>query len=222
MNFIAATVELRSIIPDPINAYGLDYRGADVVIPSGNSSGEVKLRALCYNKAGAKLDAFLDWKTKSRALITGYVVFTPDTKEPLDLIVTTIEFNIPQEMYCNQVVLGNAFFGSDEIKERKMTQSQSKSEPHSTTQTSQPGSSWNFINHESLNSVKESVRDGVFASMVTCVSTAKTAMRVLTVQSLRTTSALARKQAEMERVAQQVKQKGMRKWIQSLTTDTPD
>ena len=32
MNFIAATVELRSIISDPINAYGLDYRGADVVI----------------------------------------------------------------------------------------------------------------------------------------------------------------------------------------------
>jgi len=27
--------------------------------------------------------------------------------------------NIPQEMYCNQVVLGNAFFGSDEIKERR-------------------------------------------------------------------------------------------------------
>ena len=119
MNFIAATVELRSIIPDPINAYGLDYRGADVVIPSGNSSGEVKLRALCYNKAGAKLDAFLDWKTKARALITGYVVFTPDTKQPLDLIITTVEFNIPQEMYCNQVVLGNAFFGSDEIRERK-------------------------------------------------------------------------------------------------------
>ena len=119
MNFIAATVELKSFVTDPIKAYGLDYRGADVVIPSGNSSGEVKLRALCFNRAGAKLDAFLDWKTKSRALITGYVVFTPDTKEPLYLIVTTVEFNIPQEMYCNQVVLGNAFFGSDEIKERK-------------------------------------------------------------------------------------------------------
>ena len=119
MNFIAATVELKSIIPDPINAYGLDYRGADAVIPSGNSSGEVQLRALCYNRAGSKLDAFLDWKPGTRALITGYVVFSDDTSKPLDLMVTTIEFNIPQEMYCNQVVLGNAFFGSDEIKERK-------------------------------------------------------------------------------------------------------
>ena len=60
MNFIAATVELRSITPDPINAYGLEYRGADAVIPAANSSGEVKLRALCYNRAGAKLDTFLD------------------------------------------------------------------------------------------------------------------------------------------------------------------
>ena len=31
MNFIAATVELRSISPDPINAYGLEYRSADAV-----------------------------------------------------------------------------------------------------------------------------------------------------------------------------------------------
>ena len=122
MNFIAATVELRSIIPDSINAYGLDYRGADAVIPAGNASGEVKLRALCYNKAGAKLDSFLDWIPGTRALVTGYIVFSDDTSKPLDLMVTTIEFNIPQDMYCNQVVLGNAFFGSDEIKERKNDQ----------------------------------------------------------------------------------------------------
>ena len=108
------------------------------------------------------------------------------------------------------------------LKNEKMTQSQSKSEPRSTTATLPLGSLWNFINPENLNSVKESVRDGVFASMVTCVSTAKTATRALTVQSLRMTSALARKQVEMEKVAQQVKQKGMRKWIQSLTTDSPD
>ena len=46
MNFIAATVELRNFISNPINAYGLDYIGADAVIPSGNSAGEVKLRLL--------------------------------------------------------------------------------------------------------------------------------------------------------------------------------
>ncbi len=122
MNFIAATVELRSLITDPINAYGLEYRGADVVIPAGNSGSEVKLRALCYNRGGAKLDSFLDWKTGTRALVTGYLVFSDDTSQPLDMLVTTIEYNIPQDMYCNQVVLGNAFFGSDEIKERKNAQ----------------------------------------------------------------------------------------------------
>ena len=122
MNFIAATVELKSIIPDSINAYGLTYRGADAVIPAGSSGSEVRLRALCFDRAGAKLDSFLDWKPGTRALITGYVVFSDDTSQPLDLLVTTIEFNVPQEMYCNQVVLGNAFFASDEIKERKNDQ----------------------------------------------------------------------------------------------------
>ena len=122
MNFIAATVELKSISADPVNAYGLSYRAADAVIPSGSSGSEVRLRALCFDRAGAKLDSFLDWKPGTRALITGYVVFSDDTTQPLDLLVTTIEFDIPQQMYCNQVVLGNAFFASDEIKERKNDQ----------------------------------------------------------------------------------------------------
>ena len=159
MNFIAATVELKSIIPDPINAYGLDYRGADAVIPSGNSSGEVQLRALCYDRAGAKLDAFLDWKPGTRALITGYVVFSDDTSKPLDLMVTTIEFNIPQEMYCNQVVLGNAFFGSDEIKERKNGQIAIKI---GTTLDNSDVTTWLFMElHESRKGkVSERVRKG--------------------------------------------------------------
>ena len=122
MNFIAATVELRSHIADPINAYGLDYRGADAVVPSGSSAGEVKLRVLCYDRAGAKLTAFQDWKPGTRALVTGNLVFSDDTSQPLDLIVTTLEPNVPQDMYCNQVVLGNAFFGSDEIRDRKNSQ----------------------------------------------------------------------------------------------------
>ena len=119
MNFIAAPVELRSHTPDSINAYGLDYIGADAAVPSGSSNGEVKLRLLCYDREGPKRDAFTNWKQGTRALITGYVVFSEDTSQPLDLLVTTIEPNIPQDMYCNQVVLGNAFFGSDEVKERK-------------------------------------------------------------------------------------------------------
>ena len=119
MNFIAATVELKSLIADPINAYGLDYCGADAVVPSGSSNGEVRLRLLCYNREGAKLSAFKEWKQGTRALITGNLVFSDDAKQPLDLIVATIEPNVPQDMYCNQVVLGNAFFGDDQVKERK-------------------------------------------------------------------------------------------------------
>ena len=119
MNFIAATVELKSFVPDTVNAYGLVYCGANAVVPSSSSAGEVQLRLLCYNSEGPKLSAFKGWKEGNRALITGNLVFSDDTKQPLDLIVNTIETNVPQDMYCNQVVLGNAFFGSDEIKDRR-------------------------------------------------------------------------------------------------------
>lgn len=119
MNFIVATVELRDFIDDPINAYGLDYCGANAVVPSNGSASEVRFRVLCYDRSGAKLDSFKGWKAGTRALITGNIVFSDDTSKPLDLIVTTIEQNIPKDMYCNQVVLGNAFFGDDQVKERK-------------------------------------------------------------------------------------------------------
>ena len=122
MNFIAATVVLKSTSPDPVTAYGLSYRAADAVIPSGGSASEVRVRLLCYDRAGAKLDAFTNWKEGNRALITGNLVFSDDTSKPYDLIVSTIETNIPQDMYCNQVVLGNAFFGDDRIAERKNSQ----------------------------------------------------------------------------------------------------
>ena len=122
MNFIAATVVLKSTSPDPVTAYGLSYRSADAVIPSGGSASEVRVRLLCFDRAGAKLDAFTNWKEGNRALITGNLVFSDDTSKPYDLVVTTIETNIPQDMYCNQVVLGNAFFADDKITERKNSQ----------------------------------------------------------------------------------------------------
>ena len=118
MNFICATVELRHL-GDSVQAYGLDYCSADAVVPGNGSASEVRFRLLCYERQGPKLQAFLDWKSGTRALITGNIVFSDDTAQPLDIIVTTIETAVPQNMYCNQVVLGNAFFGSDEIKERK-------------------------------------------------------------------------------------------------------
>ena len=119
MNFIAATVELRSHSSDTVAAYGLEYCSADAVVPGTGSNAEVKLRLLCYNREGAKLTTFKGWKEGTRALVTGNLVFSDDPAEPLDLLVSTLECNVPQDMYCNQVVLGNAFFGSDEIKERK-------------------------------------------------------------------------------------------------------
>ena len=122
MNFIAATVVLKSVESNPVTAYGLSYRAADAVIPSGGSASEVRVRLLCYDRAGAKLDAFTGWKEGNRALITGNLVFSDDTSKPFDLIVSTIETNIPQDMYCNQVVLGNAFFADDRITERKNSQ----------------------------------------------------------------------------------------------------
>ena len=122
MNFIAATVVLKSTSADPVNAYGLGYRAANAVVPGSSGASEVRVRLLCYDRAGAKLDSFTNWKEGNRALITGNLVFSDDTSQPLDLIVSTIETNIPQDMYCNQVVLGNAFFASDEIRERKNNQ----------------------------------------------------------------------------------------------------
>ena len=119
MNFIAATVELRDFITEPIKAYGLDYCGANAIVPGNGSASEVRFRVLCYNRTGPKLEAFQSWKPGTRALVTGNIVFSDDTSKPLDLIVTTIEQNIPAEMYCNQVVLGNAFFGDDQVKDRR-------------------------------------------------------------------------------------------------------
>ena len=122
MNFIAATVELREHSSNQVYAYGIDYRSADAVVPASNSAGEVRFRLLCYDNPGPKLTAFTEWKPGTRALVTGNIVFCDDPKQPLDLIVATIEPNVPQDMFCNQVVLGNAFFGSDQIAERKTGQ----------------------------------------------------------------------------------------------------
>ena len=119
MNFITATVELKEFINDPINAYGLDYCGASAVVPGNGGASETQFRMLCFEREGPKLKAFMNWKPGTRALVSGNLVFTDDTSKPYDFIVNTIETNVPQDMYCNQVVLGNAFFGSDEIKDRK-------------------------------------------------------------------------------------------------------
>jgi hypothetical protein len=164
MNFIAATVELRSHTTDPISAYGLDYHGADAVVPSGNSAGEVKLRLLCYDRPGAKLSAFTDWKEGKRALITGNLVFSDDANQPLDFIVSTIESNIPQDMYCNQVVLGNAFFGSEEIKEQR---SGNLSVKIGTTLDNSDVTTWLYL--ETHESRKKKLQDRIRKGRAICV-----------------------------------------------------
>ena len=92
-------------------------------------------------------------------MITGNLVFSDDTSQPMDLIVTTIEPNIPQDMFCNQVVLGNAFFGSDEIKERKNSQIAIKI---GTTLDNSDVTTWLFMEtHDSRKSkLTERVRKG--------------------------------------------------------------
>ncbi len=59
MNFIAATVELKDLIGDPINAYGLDYCGANAVVPANGSASEVRFRVLCYDRQGPSSKASL-------------------------------------------------------------------------------------------------------------------------------------------------------------------
>ena len=98
----------------------MDYRGLCCCAPA--DSAERSSYGFSYNRPGPKLEAFESWKTGTRALITGNIVFSDDTSQPLDLIITTLEVNVPQDMYCNQVVLGNAFFGDDQIKDRRNDQ----------------------------------------------------------------------------------------------------
>lgn len=161
MNFIVATVQFtESINEEPIKAYGLNYCGALATIPSGNSNGDVQFRVLCYDKQGPKLETFIDWEhNKGRALVTGNLVFSDDPSQPLDLIITTIEPNIPSDMYCNQVVLGNAFFGSDEIKERKSGQLATKI---GTTLDNSDITTWLYMEtHESRKKkLNERIRKG--------------------------------------------------------------
>ena len=164
MNFIAATVVLKSSGAEPVTAYGLSYRTADAVVPGGNGNSEVKLRLLCYDRSGPKLDAFADWKEGNRALITGNLVFSDDTSKPLDLIVSTIETNVPQDMYCNQVVLGNAFFGSDEIRERKNDQVAVKI---GTTLDNSDITTWLFL--ETHDSRKKKLEERIRKGRAICV-----------------------------------------------------
>ena len=198
MNFAAITVELRETSEDRVNAYGLEYRSANAVIPASSGDNEVKLRVLCYNRSGPKLDAVLDWKVGTRALVTGYLMFSDDTAQPLDFVVTTFEPNIPQDMYCNQVVLGNAFF-RDQMKSKNeiMEPLQSKLEQPLTMLMSAPGYLWNSMKAVSGNSTIESAKDVAFASMVTSVSTAKKVTRALTVQLSRTISPLAKSENDL-------------------------
>lgn len=164
MNFIAATVELTGSATDTVNAYGLSYISASAVVPSSSSNGEVRLRLLCYDREGPKLTAFKNWSIKTRALVTGNLVFSDDTSQPLDLIVTTLETSIPNEMYCNQVVLGNAFFGSSEIKERKNGQIATKI---GSTLDNSDITTWLFL--EAHESRKTKLQDRIRKGRPICV-----------------------------------------------------
>lgn len=164
MNFIAATVELSESSTGKVDAYGLSYISASAVVPAGSANGEVRLRLLCFDREGPKLTTFKNWKPKTKALITGNLVFSDDTSQPLDLIVTTLETNIPSDMYCNQVVLGNAFFGSNEIKERKNGQIATKI---GSTLDNSDITTWLFL--EAHESRKAKLQDRIRKGRPICV-----------------------------------------------------
>lgn len=164
MNFIAATVDLTAQLPGTVEAYGLNYRSASAIVPAGNNNSQVRLRLLCYQREGAKLKAFTDWLPGARALITGNIVFSDDSNQELDVIVSTIEPNIPAEMYCNQVILGNAFFGSNEIKERKNGQIATKI---GSTLDNSDTTTWLFL--EAHESRKPKLQDRIRKGRAICV-----------------------------------------------------
>lgn len=118
MNFITATLELRSHHPDQITLHGITYSAADAVIPATDSRGETRFRLLCYTGAASKNATFKDMKVGKRALISGHICFGNDSTKPLDIQVSTIETNIPGDMYVNQVVMGNTFFTKKEPKDK--------------------------------------------------------------------------------------------------------
>lgn len=119
MNSIFATLELRNLQSDSVDAYGLKYCAADAVVPSTSESNEVRLRLLCYESEGQKLNDFVNWEPNTKYLVAGQVVFNEDSKEPLDVIVDRLFTNVPSELYVNEVILGNAFFADSEFKENR-------------------------------------------------------------------------------------------------------
>ena len=117
MNFIVASIELKEKEQDSTLVYGHKYLVAHAVIPTGNAATEVRLRLLCYENSG-KAQAFKDWAEGSRALVSGDLVFGEDTNAPLDVIISKLETNVAADTYCNQILLGNAFFASNDVKTR--------------------------------------------------------------------------------------------------------
>ena len=74
MNFIAATVVLKSTSSDPVTAYGLSYRSADAVVPGGNGNLKSDFGFSATTVQEPSL-TFTNWKEGNRALITGNLVF---------------------------------------------------------------------------------------------------------------------------------------------------
>ena len=110
------------IIPDPIKLTGLSIAVLTLLCPVVIVTLKSDFGFSATTEQDQSSTRSTTGKEGTRALITGNLVFSDDTTKPLDLIVSTIETNVPQDMYCNQVVLGNAFFGSDEIRDRKNSQ----------------------------------------------------------------------------------------------------
>ena len=90
MNFIAATVELRSTLQIRLTLTGLTIVALMLSCPLVVVLERSSSASSATTEPVQSSLPFQDWKPGTRALVTGNLVFSDDTSQPLDLIVTTI------------------------------------------------------------------------------------------------------------------------------------
>ena len=117
MNFICATVLLKDVQPEPIEALAFLIAPLMLLYPTAAGTQRCDLSSSAMTEKVQSLMLLNHGSQENAGL--GQLVFAEDFKGPLQVIINTIETNVPRDMYLNQVVLGNAFFKDGEIAVRK-------------------------------------------------------------------------------------------------------
>ena len=119
-------------------------------------------------------------KPGNRVLISGNIYFGDDPSKPFDVIVTTIESNIPQNMYCNHVLLGNAFFSKKEPQDRG--EGRTSFVKIGSTLDNSDVTTWLFMevpDARKRSSVIGSVQDAQFVFKGICANIVRMILRIL-------------------------------------------